>query len=75
MESAELLLSKLAQEDIQTLTQYVSEYFVLPVMLVDTEYRGISFYPRQPLNDPIWDEIYQHNRVSPTIVNQLNLTT
>lgn len=72
MELAELLLNELSQEDIHSLIRSASEYVQLPIILVDPEYRGITFYPKKALDDPIWDEIYRYNRVSPNIVNQLN---
>ena len=73
MEFAELLLTKLLSEDMPSLIKFASESLNLPVMLVDSEYKGVAFYPNQMLDDPIWDEIYKYNRVPPNIVNQLNL--
>ncbi len=73
MEFAEMLLNESYRGDMESLIQTASEYLTFPVMLVDSEYKGIAFYPKQILNDPIWDEIYKYNRIPPNIINQLNL--
>ena len=50
-------------DSVDRVVEAAWEYFGLPVLLMDENYRLICQYPRQPLGQPIWDTVFEHGTV------------
>lgn len=67
-EAYQMFFEALKSDSIDILVQTAWEFFGLPVLLTDENYKRICQYPKKKLGQPIWDALLENSALSLDII-------
>lgn len=67
-EAYQTFFEAMKSDSIETLLRSACDFFGLPVLLTDENYKQIAQYPPQKLNHPIWDGLLEYRALPMDIV-------